>query len=348
MTYAIMESDTFKLCRSNDYNYNFSKKNGYFERWGKTKEDDPEYCGFGPEIVDIEISTICHQGCQHCYKSNTPNGKNMTFDTFKIIFDKLPNTITQIAFGIGDIGANPYLWKIMAYCREKGVIPNITINGDGLTDEIVGNLAKYCGAVAISHYDDDVCFNAIKRLSNAGLKQININNLWSEQTWKDGFRLLDILRRQKDIRLAGLNAVVFLTLKQKGLRNTYTPVKGRVRYKALIRYALNHNLRIGMDSCAAALFAKAIEDRPDKDKLLTMVDSCESTCMSVYVNVDGIMYPCSFAEGLPQFKGINLLEVQDFVKDAWMHPETTDFRTNSITSKDKNGCRNCQIYNLGG
>ena len=78
------------------YNYFFNKKNGYFMRWGKQKEDNPDFAPF-PEIADMEISTICHgipnekgilTPCPFCYKGNTSIGKNMTLEEFKVVFDK--------------------------------------------------------------------------------------------------------------------------------------------------------------------------------------------------------------------------------------------------------------------
>ena len=56
----LFEDKEKKLFRSKKYNYNFSKTTGYFERWGRRKEDDPPLSPFGPELLDIEISTICH------------------------------------------------------------------------------------------------------------------------------------------------------------------------------------------------------------------------------------------------------------------------------------------------
>ena len=86
---TIKEDDKVKLLRSRVYNYNFNKLDGKFARYGCTVMDDPEWSSFGPEIADIEISTICHQGCEFCYKSNTPIGKNMSIDVFKKVLNKL-------------------------------------------------------------------------------------------------------------------------------------------------------------------------------------------------------------------------------------------------------------------
>ena len=58
--YKIFDSKNEKMLFSGDYNYIFNYKTGMFVRWGKTKEDDPKFSPIGPEIADIEITTICN------------------------------------------------------------------------------------------------------------------------------------------------------------------------------------------------------------------------------------------------------------------------------------------------
>lgn len=98
--YKVIENDSNKMVLSPEYKYTFSKKSGRFIRWGKTFADDPKWCPFGPEILDIEVSTICHAGegrsCKFCYKKNTSAGKNMSFDTFKTVLDKVAPTIIEL------------------------------------------------------------------------------------------------------------------------------------------------------------------------------------------------------------------------------------------------------------
>ena len=114
----LIKSDHAICFRSKSYNFNFDRKTGFFRRWGNTLDDDPSYSPVGPEIADIEISTSCNgvgKVCDFCYKKNNPNGTYMTLETFKVLFSKLPPTITQIAFGIGDIDSNPDMWKIFDF-----------------------------------------------------------------------------------------------------------------------------------------------------------------------------------------------------------------------------------------
>ena len=146
-----------KIFKSKGYNFIFNRKTGEHIRWGKTLKDDAEISPYGPEIIDCEITTSCKgilgdgSVCSFCYKSNTPKGNNMSFETFKKIADKFPDIVTQIAFGVdANCKSNKDTFKIMAYCRKKGIIPNITVaNVDKGTAK---QLAKYVGGIAISSY----------------------------------------------------------------------------------------------------------------------------------------------------------------------------------------------------
>lgn len=91
MSFTIRENARYKLLASEGYNYRFDKKTGLFVRWGKTIDDDPVMAP-GPEIMDLEISTVCHgpgKPCRFCYKANGPKGERMSFETFKALFDKV-------------------------------------------------------------------------------------------------------------------------------------------------------------------------------------------------------------------------------------------------------------------
>ena len=103
----------------------------------------------------------------NCYKANTSNGKNMSYETFEKIFHQLPATLTQIAFGAdASLTANPDLWKMMELCRKNKVVPNITCADISKDTAIL--LSKYVGAVAVSYYGDDYIFrNSLYNLKKA-------------------------------------------------------------------------------------------------------------------------------------------------------------------------------------
>jgi MoaA/NifB/PqqE/SkfB family radical SAM enzyme len=339
-TATIEETQNVKMVTSSDYNYLFFKKDGFFVRHKWTCDDDPEFSPFGMEIADIEISTVCSNACPFCYKSNTRNGKNMSLATFETIFAKFPPILTQIAFGIGDIDANPDLRPIFQHCRDHGIVPNVTINGSRMTPAWYDFLATTCGAVAVSLYDYETCVTAVEELGRRGLKQVNIHCLLSEETYVTCLGIL--AKATQDPRLVRyLNAIVFLWLKPKGDRNTYHPIRDLDKLKHLFETAERNKVRIGFDSCSASNFTRAVGTKYNDS-----VESCESTLFSVYIDVTGKAYPCSFSEGVG-YHGVDVVACDDFLIDVWYSDEFKRFRAAVIEGKDENGCRRCPLYDLG-
>ena len=349
-----------KSYRSEEYNWNFNTTKGLFIRWGKTLEDNPDYSPVGPELMDIEISTSCHginnSPCKWCYKSNNPAGIYMSVETYKTILDKLPANITQIAFGIGDIDSNPDLEAILKLTRDRGIIPNITINGDRMTDYYYSILGKYCGAVAVSHYNNDkICGDAVAKLvaqtkiEENSLRQVNIHKLLAEETKQEVFELLDRINNSE--QYTGLNAIVFLLVKPKGNRNTFTLPRDTSIFKDIITKSIEKKVQIGFDSCSAPLVAYNNTDRINIDS----VEFCEAGLFSLYCNVKGKVFPCSFMEEHGNWtEGINLLEPNiDFDKDVWHGKKLKAWRaqllssTNSCTHCKLSGsCRSCPGYDI--
>lgn len=337
MTATITYDQEWKLYRSDDYNYDFNRYTGYFKRWGKTENDDPKVGSL--EIFDLEIDERCNgipspgaetaTPCTFCYKSNTKVGRYMTFETFKGIFDKLPPSLMQIAFGIGDIQGHPDLFKFFDYClhneHNPGVIPNITTNGYGVTPELAAKIASYGGGVAVSRYENyDVCYNAVKNLTDAGILQVNIHQLISVESLQSCYQVIDDVA--SDPRLAKVRYILFLTLKPKGKRNKWHVLKNVDEYRKLIEYAWEKNVNIGFDSCSAPTFLASVKDHPEFEKLNAMVEACESDRFSGYANVEGIWSHCSFTEGIESWGTVDLKTIDDFDRDLWNNPVVTRFR----------------------
>ena len=344
----IFDTSEIRMVCSPDYNYLFRKRDGFCMRWGKTKEDDPQVAP-APELADIEISTICHQNCPACYKTNTSKGENMSLDTFKRVFDKLCwqaedgkklPFISQIAFGIGSIDANPEMWAMFEHCRENDVVPNVTINGSRMTPEYFDNLARLCGAVAVSHYDDDTCFNAVQELTQRGLRQVNVHQLLASETLEQCHSMIEA--KLNDPRLEKLNAIVFLTLKPKGERNHYRNVSCRNDYVTLIKHAVEKKVSFGFDSCFAPIFmdvAKDIYEGTDLTEVSKACEYCESGCFSLFADVRGNFVPCSFCPNQAGIEPISILKAADFIKDVWNNPQTVAFRENLLK-----GGRGCPVF----
>ena len=349
-TYTVIDTSGYKVVIGPDYNFDFDKKTGYFQRWGKTPSDDPSFSPIGPELLDCEISVNgCSMGCPFCYKGNT-NGepKNMSLESFKRLLDLMPKTLTQVAFGITDIQTNPDFIPMMEYCREKGIIPNFTLTGIDLTDEMAKKCLELIGAVAVSAYETDknVCYDTVKKFTDLGMEQTNIHLMVSEETLPFVYEVLDDV--QNDERLKKLNAVVFLGLKPKGraTKGSFNPLSSK-KFEELMKWCLEKNLNIGFDSCSAPKFESVVNSLDLEDKvrnhLLQCSESCESSLFSAYVNTDSEYWHCSFAEEEDGQEAIDVSKAEDFFKDVWYSDAVKSFRKQSLDTC-VNGCRSCTIF----
>jgi hypothetical protein len=133
-----------------------------------------------------------------------------------------------------------------------------------------------------------------------------------------------------------MNALVFLSLKRRGRGAGFTPLS-QGDYKALVDYAMHEGISFGMDSCSAHKFLAAIEGHPDYERLEQLVEPCEATCFSSYVNSRGRFYPCSFAE---DGDAVDVCAFQDF-NEVWNHDFTKAFREKLLS-----GGRHCPLYQI--
>ena len=349
----IREAGNFKLLKSDGYNFIFNRTTGLFVRWGNDLADNPSTSPYGPEILDMEISSgQCKGNCKFCYKGNGSRlpANNMSFETFTEIFDSLPKTLTQIAFGITDVNTNPDFWKIMNYTRFNGVIPNYTTNGFDVTKEVAEFTSKVCGAVAVSLYNKDICYDAVKMFTDEGMKQVNIHFMLAEETIDEVEGIMqDIIN---DDRLSELNAIVFLQYKPKGSGiGEFHSIGNIDKLQNLINYANFNGIRIGFDSCSAPVYFKAVEHAKNYDTITKYVEPCESGLFSFYCNVDGEYFPCSFSEGeIGWEEGIKATGITDFREQVWEHPRVEDWRQKLISSssdcdcKSMSQCRSCPLF----
>lgn len=343
----VILTDKARMVRSPTYNYNFDVETGYFERWGKTEDEDPTWSPYGPEIMDIEISEGegCPMTCAFCYKGNKKGNTaiNMSLETFRSLFAKFPKTVTQIAFGITSIGTHPELFDIFQHCRDNMVVPNVTINGaDPLTDEQISKLISVVGAMAISlnKTNFEKGLDLIDRLTKAGAKQTNVHYVISRQTIDFAYTVCNAITN--DPRMKGLNAIVFLGLKPKSRGQSFDvlPIEAYIR---LVNHCLENNIPFGFDSCSAPRFDRAIEistiDEAKKKLMSSCSERCESGLFSAYLDSTGKYWHCSFGEGMEVAYGIDVTKVEDFTKDVWLSAPMTKWRTRLLELN-----RECPLY----
>ena len=258
----------------------------------------------------------------------------------KSIKTKSVTQLTQVAFGAdATCTMNPDIWKIMEATREKGIVPNITVAN--ITDEVADNLAKYCGAVAVSRYSNkDWCYDSVKRLTDRGMTQVNIHQLLSNETYD---QVLETIADMKnDPRLEKMNAIVFLSLKPKGRGVKYNSLT-MDQFKSVIDFSLESQINFGFDSCSANKFLATVKDSPNFKQYETNAEPCESSLFSTYIDVQGKFFPCSFSPDTDLWgsEGIDVANCEDFMKDIWYNERTNEFRKSLLENH-----RSCPLFKI--
>ena len=351
--WIVVCGQTFKMTWNDDRSYNcfFCKEDGFNVRFGKEVDDDVEYCELGPEILDLEVSVNgCvpvpgSTNCKYCYKNNT-NAKptNMSFETFKQIVDSFPKNLSQIAFGITGLKTNPDMPKMFQYCRDIGIIPNVTTVGADMDNEVLDVLCEKCGAVAVSCYTGakELCYKTIKLIHDRAKEKfnrdlhVNIHIIVSEDNMP---HLRDVLKDIANKKVDGLKSVVLLRIKPKGRASHMNCHVSKDIYKELVTFCLDNNISFGFDSCSATPVMEVLKDI-GKPEYCSSCEPCESSKLSSYINVHGEYWSCSFAEGTSFIKPINVLKY-DCVIDWWNNDEVKKVRFCKNPA-----CKSCPIYNL--
>jgi sulfatase maturation enzyme AslB (radical SAM superfamily) len=245
--------------------------------------------------------------------------------------------LTQLAFGIMNIKTNPDFFKMAEYARDRGVIPNFTMHSyDHLDTTTSKRIANLFGAVAISYYNKEGVLRNAEKLYEADMKQINIHFMLASESYDDAMRLIHEFK--EDERFKYINAIVFLSLKQKGRGKNFHQVDS-AGYAKLVKEAIDNEVPIGFDSCSAHKFLNSIKDFPNYKQYEMVSEPCESSLFSAYLSAEGKFYPCSFMEGVDGWdNGIDVLNKNTF-EEVWNSQNVNAFRCNLI----QNG-RHCPAY----
>jgi hypothetical protein len=249
-----------------------------------------------PSMIDIGVMGHCANNCKICYQGDL-NIPNMKLEDFKSIIKQCGSHINQVALGgKGDPNKHENFEEILKFCRLNNVIPNYTTSGNGLTDEEVYITKMYCGAVAVSHYNQYFTYNALNMFIEKKMKT-NIHFVVSQETFSDAIKIMngeDIWNGK--FPLDKLNAVVFLLFKPQGNgkdKKHLCLTEDNIMMFSKMLLEPKCKFKIGCDSC---MINKVSQVRQLTEVEKMCVDTCEGSRMSCYISPDMMFMPCSFGD----------------------------------------------------
>ncbi|RHS80089.1 radical SAM protein [Ruminococcus sp. AM44-9AT] len=278
----------------------FNEENGTLFR-SDINGVDPVMRSF-PELLDVGIMGHCNGGqyCRNagidCYqKGFTTYAPHMSYENFMEIVKQAAGKTFQIALGgAGDPNKHPQIEDILKSCRAYRIIPNMTTSGFLITDNEVGLIKQYCGAVAVSWYSrfmdgkesNQETIDAVERLVKSGCTT-NIHYVVSKDTINEA-----ITRLEMDSFPKGVNAVIFILYKpvgngiiEKVLKNTDSRIERFISLATKVK----HPYRVGFDTCFTPALLRWGDTVP-----AVSIDACEAATFSMYIDSQMNCYPCSF------------------------------------------------------
>lgn len=104
-----------------------------------------------PTEVHLAVTERCPAPCRGCYLGATPDGAHADLDALRGALDALAALGTfEVALGGGEALLRPELLSIVQHAHDRGLTPNLTVSGIGLTPARARALAPLVGQVNIS------------------------------------------------------------------------------------------------------------------------------------------------------------------------------------------------------
>ncbi|KNY31733.1 radical SAM protein [Agrobacterium sp. LC34] len=335
---------SLRVNRYKDLGYStFSNaRTGFFARVPDAGKPEPFWSPHGPELMDISITNWCDKGCVFCYKSSTKQGSHMALRDYKRVIDEAAAMGTfQVALGGGNPNQHPDFEEILEYTATKGIVPNYTTNGRGLTKSILAATKQHCGAVAVSAYPPYLETAETLRLLAAHKIKTNVHFIIDSHSVDTA---IEWLTTPPEF-LRPINALVFLNYKPSG-RKVFEDrlLRNSPRVEEFFKLATSPQakLKVGFDACCVSgVFART-------DASTALVDACDAGRFSLYVSEDLRIYPCSFQSGLVEG---DQLHDENSLLDIWHNsPNVGSFREYFASNRcggcsHKKNCMNgCPIF----
>ncbi len=293
-------------------------------------------CLSAPEMVHLSITNKCNQSCPFCYVRQTGDDMN-TGEIMRLIDTLSEMKVFQVAIGGGEPFLRDDLFQIAAYCRKKGIVPNITTNGSMLDNSIIEKLTGIVGQINLSVNEcigSTDCTKAISMLKHAGIR-VGVNLMVSHKNIS--------LIENTISDLSALNVENIILLRPKPAKNRAWYLENKLNSSdiKMLKAALSPYTDIIRVDCSLVCL---MQDIPSAVLEYRSVFGCVGGIRFCTIRNNGDVYPCSFfneTDGdCKEYLAGNVLS-SDF-RNIWRSAEIfKKFRT--MNNKISGRCKECRI-----
>jgi radical SAM protein with 4Fe4S-binding SPASM domain len=314
----------------------------------KTGKHAPQYLS-APTEVHLAVTNRCGTGCTGCYmdSQNDAQGELPT-NELKTALRRLRELgVFHVALGGGEAFEREDFFEIVSFCRDIGLVPNLTTNGQSIGDREI-KICKFMGQVNVSldgigsHYGIngrngkfEKSVQAVRRLKKAGVRA-GINCVVSRHNFSMLGEIIGFASAE------GLNEVEFLKFKPAGSgrgcyrENALTQDMIRGFYPALMRIPRPASLELKID--CSFIPALLYHHPPLEDLEKCAVSGCDGGNMLLSVRSNGTFSGCSFMENVdaePVFE----------IRERW-HSSKHLKRFRDLVTNAQEPCRSCDYLRL--
>lgn len=260
-----------------------------------------------PLEAHLQLTNKCSAGCQGCYTGASAEGapNEWGLAEWKRAIDELAATgVFHVALGGGESAVLPWLGELASYCRERGIIPNLTTSGlDGL-DALLA-IADRFGQInvsldglndtyaAVRGFDGFARADAAIRRLRATKREVGINVVVTRHNFDELDRIFAYAAERR------LSEVELLRFKPSGRgARAYealrcTDAQHRAFLPAILASAKKHAIRVKVDCSYTPMLAHHAPDRALLAELC--VYGCTGGDFLVGAKPGGQLTACSFA-----------------------------------------------------
>jgi len=304
-----------------------------------------------PTEVHLQPTNRCGAGCRACYTDADgpaikPEDELPVEDHMRIIDRLAAMKVFHVALGGGESLGMDRFFELAEHARARGLLPSLTTNGFGMTDEI----ARRCRIFEAAHVSIDgvdgvyeavrgydrfaEADEAVKLLARAGCK-IGLNTVLCRQSIDHMEELVAYAASRK------VRQIEFLRFKPAGravaLYDEMKPTTAQLDslFPRLVDAMKKYKVRLLVDCSLAPMVYMHLPD-PKKMDLLG-VTGCLGGNMLMSVTPDGRPAPCSFAA--PH-------EADIFDVENWWRNDDVFALFRTWTDRAPEPCRSCDYLHL--